>query len=143
MNQITELVRATVLQNVTDTLKFFMFFELRNTSITNNLPPNPSSELSHSNFPNSPLSNTAVIYIFQSLIKILNIGYFYSKIILFFILYPICACSQRLWHWLYICKISLKTLIRLNIDRKYTIKQLLMVGTKRLKDVRNLHETNI
>jgi hypothetical protein len=55
-----------------------------------------------------------------------------------FFLHPICACSQRLWHWLYTYKISLKTLIRPIIDRKCTIKQLLMVGTKRLGDVRNL-----
>jgi hypothetical protein len=63
-----------------------MFPELntRNTSITNDLPlnlfpSNSSSELLHSNFPNLSLSNTAAIYIFQFLIKILNIGYFYSN----------------------------------------------------------------
>jgi hypothetical protein len=36
-----------------------------------------------------------------------------------------------------------KTLMRPITDRKYTIKRLLMVGTKRLKEERNLHKTNI
>jgi hypothetical protein len=36
-----------------------------------------------------------------------------------------------------------KTMMRPTTDRKYTVKQLLLVGTKRLKDVRNLYQTNV
>jgi hypothetical protein len=88
ISQIAELVRAIILQSVTDTLKFFISPELnaRNISTMNDPPLNPfslnsSNELSYSNFPNLPFSNTAAIYTLQLSIKTSNIGYFYPNML--------------------------------------------------------------
>jgi hypothetical protein len=82
ISQIAELVRATVLQSVTDALKSFMPPELntRNTSTTDGSPPDLSIELSHSpNPPNLLLSNMAAIHTLQPSIKVPDIEYFYPN----------------------------------------------------------------
>jgi hypothetical protein len=80
ISQIAEFVTAIVLQSVTDAFKSFMPPELntRNTSTTDGLPPDLSSE-----FPNPPnllLSNTAAILTLQTSIKVPDMEYFYPNI---------------------------------------------------------------
>jgi hypothetical protein len=82
ISQIIELVRATVLQSVTDAFKSFMLSELKtkNISTTDGLPSDFSNELSHfSNLPNLLFSNTAAILTLQLSIKIPDIKYFYPN----------------------------------------------------------------